>query len=199
MKLLFRSLLIAVPVLFLSCIDRDTITGTGKQEPYRIVGTGGGFQTGAVGNQLPVPLTIRVLDEKEKPIRNVHVEFIAPKGNAGFSDTTAITDVGGYASTKVTLGSKADSVEVHAVLHGVKGSPVIFRLNAVSGGADGISIVYGNWQRQTVARQLVSPLRIHVVDKYGNPVYCRGTEASTLPLRRRILRDTPVRSGFLIP
>lgn len=166
-KLLLLSVVITTSF---SCIDRDTIIGTGKQDPDRIVGAGGSFQTGVVGSQLPLPISVRVLDAKGKPVRGVRVEFIAIQGNAAFKDTVVASDVDGYSKTYVRLGGKADTVQVHAVVPGLKGSPVIFTMYAVNSGANGISIVSGNNQTATVGKQLSAPLKVKVVDQYENPI-----------------------------
>jgi hypothetical protein len=168
--LIINTLPIIFSLCILSCIDRDTITGTGKQEPDRIVGTGGSLQTGGVTSTLQHPLSVQVIDAKTKPVRNIRVEFVAVNGNASFSDTIAVTDADGYATTRVTLGKTAGAIIVNAVLLGVKGSPVLFTLTAVSSGADGIFIVSGDGQNQTVGMQLLNPLVVGVVDKFNNPI-----------------------------
>lgn len=153
-----------------SCINRDTIAGTGKQDPDRMVSAGGGFQSGRVNSQLPLPIIVRVFDVDNRPVRGVRVEFFAPKGNATFSDTISITDGDGYAKTTVKLGQKEDSVIVQAIVPGIKGSPVNFSLYAFNAGAQNILIKSGDNQIGTVGSLLPNPLAIEVKDPFNNPV-----------------------------
>lgn len=170
-KLIIVLVLLPLFALFnISCIDRDTIAGTGKLEPELMLSGGGGFQSGAVNTQLPLPIIVRVFDAKNKPVRGVRVEFFAPNGNATFSDTIVVTDGDGYAKTTVKLGQKEDSVHVQAIVPGIKGSPVIFSLFAFNAGAQNILIKSGNNQTGTVATTLSEPLTVEVKDVYNNPV-----------------------------
>ena len=167
---------LVVPLLFIilfsqpSCIDRDTIAGTGKQDPDRMVSAGGGFQSGTVNTKLPLPIIARVYDANNRPVRGVRVEFYAPNGNVSFSDTVVITDGDGNAKTAVTLGQKEDSIHIQAIVPGIKGSPVVFSFYAFNSGAQKILLKSGNNQVGTVGIQLSTALIIEVRDAYDNPV-----------------------------
>lgn len=152
-----------------SCIDRDTIAGTGKEEPDRMVGTGGDLQSGVVSSMLSTPLSVRILSDKGRPVRNVTVEFLTPLSNVSLSDTLVVTDGDGNASTKATLGSKADSIKVHATVIGIKGSPVIFSLLARSATEAKAEILTGNNQTGPV-KSTLGPLKVKVYDEFNNTV-----------------------------
>jgi hypothetical protein len=157
-------------ILNISCIDRDTIAGTGKEMPYSIMSAGGNLQSGTIRTQLPIPLRVRVLAENGRPVRGVVVEFSNPLGLVSFSDTTAATDGDGYASTTVKLGTVADSIIVNATVFGLKGSPVQFSLLARAASQATAEKYGGDTQTGIVAGPLNSPLRIKVLDAYNNPV-----------------------------
>ncbi len=152
-----------------SCIDRDTIAGTGKEEPYLVINTGGNLQSGAVGITFKTPISVRVLSEKDKPVRNVPVVFLVPSGNAKISDTLVLTDGNGDASTIVTLGTKADSVKILASVLGIKGSPVIFTMIARATSEDRALIHSGDRQQGVIGTQLY-PLQVRVFDEFDNRV-----------------------------
>ncbi len=159
-----------------SCIDRDTIAGTGKEDPDSIISSGGGGQMGVVNTKLINPVKVRILAANGRPVRGIIVEFSVENSNAVFSDTTATTDGNGYAQTFVTLGQKADSVRIYASVLGLKGSPVKFTMFSTTSGPTKIEIISGNNQTGIVGSQFPFPLKIQVWDSYGNivpnvPVY----------------------------
>jgi hypothetical protein len=170
MKKIFNSLFVILLFFQCSCIDRDTIAGTGKETPDSIIGAGGNFQNGIVNNKLSIPLKVRVLAANGRPVRGVIVEFSVDYSNATFSDTNATTDGDGYAQTSVTLGAKADSVRIYANVLGLKGSPVKFSLFASSSSAATIELANGDNQTGEVGSVLPIPLMVKVTDFYHNPV-----------------------------
>ena len=165
-----------------SCIDRDTIAGTGKLDPDKMLSAGGSFQSGIVNTKLPHPIAVRVFDVQDRPVRGVRVEFFAPNGNAFFPYSVGVTDCEGYTETFVTLGQKEDTVYVQAIVPGIKGSPVNFSLYAANAGAKNISIKSGNKQTGVVAEELPSPLVVEVKDPFDNPV--RGTLVYFIPISK---------------
>ncbi len=164
------SVVIFCTLFNISCIDRETIAGTGKEIPDSIIGAGGDFQFGFVNSKLSTPLKVRVLAANGRPVRGIVVEFSVENSNAIFSDTNATTNGDGYAQTIVTLGSKADSVRISASVLGLKGSPIKFSLFAVSSSASIIELVSGNNQVGEVGEILQAPLIVKVTDFYNNPV-----------------------------
>lgn len=168
-----KNIFLLLPLLMItqySCIDRDTIAGTGKELPDAMIGTSGNFQNGTIRAQLPIPLTVRVLAANGRPVRNIVVEFTNPQSRVSFSDTTMKTNGDGYASTIVTLGTVADSIKVYATVIGLKGSPVVFSLLARASSAANAILESGDKQTGRVASPLPSLLKVKVVDGYNNPV-----------------------------
>lgn len=154
----------------ISCIDRDTIAGTGKEDPDAMISAGGGGQSGVVNYLLPVPVKVRILAANGRPVRGVIVEFSVENSNASFSDTTAVSDGNGYAQTSVTLGSKSDSVRIYATVLGLKGSPVKFTMFAASSGAAKVVLNDGNDQKGTVKVTFSKPVQVTVYDAFQNTV-----------------------------
>ena len=177
-KIFFLSTVVILFTAFvISCIDRDTIAGTGKELPYRIINIGGTLQEGQVTAKLPDPLVVRVVAENGRPVRGVFVEFYFEGENASLSDTNKTTDGDGYAQTYVTLGTKADSIYVYADVLGIRGSPVKFSLYAsVSSNTNPkptkpwMKILDGNNQTGTVGNRLSKQLSVKVLDVFDNPV-----------------------------
>jgi hypothetical protein len=162
--------MVFLALISFSCIDRDTIAGTGQEVPDSMIGAGGDLQSGTIRAQLPVPLRVRVLASNGRPVRGVVVEFSNPLGRVSFSDTTARTDGDGYASTIVTLGTTADTIKVQATVYGLKGSPVLFTLVARASSEAGAEKVSGDNQSGIVGGPLGLPLKVRIFDPYGNVV-----------------------------
>lgn len=167
---LFAGILFIVTLMNISCIDRDTIAGTGQEIPDSMIGAGGDLQSGTIRVQLPIPLRVRVLAANGRPVRGVVVEFSNPLGRVSFSDTTKRTEADGYASTFVTLGSVADSIKVYAAVIGIKGSPVVFSLVARASFEAKAEKVSGDLQAGVVAGPLGLPIKVRVLDPYNNVV-----------------------------
>ena len=198
---LFRTVAVfLLAITAFSCIDRDTIAGTGKEDPDSMISAGGGGQTGVVNYMLPIPVKVRILAANGRPVRGTIVEFSVENSNASFSDTTAVSDGNGYAQTTVTLGSKSDSVRIYASVLGLKGSPVKFTMFAASSGAAKVVLNSGNNQKGTVNVPYTDPVSVTVYDAFNNtvagvPVYfttSNGTFAPAIVLTDSIGRAVSV-------
>lgn len=153
-----------------SCIDRDSISGTGKEEPERIYGYGGSEQTGRAGQKLSVPFTARVVSAENKPIRNILVTFSLQNGSGILSDSVQRTDLDGYAKSFLTCGSLVGNYVVQASVPGLKGNPITFTASIGAASIDGVNIYSGDNQSGSVASTLPQFVTAFVGDKYGNPV-----------------------------
>ncbi|WP_397331225.1 N,N-dimethylformamidase beta subunit family domain-containing protein [Nostoc sp. FACHB-280] len=65
----------------------------------------GDNQVGAIGETLPNPLILRVVDAQNNPQAATTVSFSVTKGGGSVSRSSVVTDANGYASTNLTLGS----------------------------------------------------------------------------------------------
>jgi hypothetical protein len=151
-----------------SCIDRETSVGTGKVLPDKILSVSGNNQSGVVGSEAFADLTVRVLDPGNQPIAKVKVEFLVQYGSAFVSDTIATTNFDGIAKTKVTYGLKADTIGIHAILLGVKGSPVLFSLQSYASNVSLLKAISDTVIVGTVASTRLAAVRAS--DIYNNPL-----------------------------
>ena len=78
----------------------------------QLVLASGGGQTGLVGQPLPNPIVVRVLDGNARPVAGATVNFIATDGSA--DPGQASTDTSGLARTTWTLGAAAGPQELRA-------------------------------------------------------------------------------------
>ncbi|MBI3722626.1 hypothetical protein HY251_01525 [bacterium] len=80
--------------------------GSGGSAPVQLslVPTQGDGQTGAVGKPLAQPLVVVARDQFSHAVMGVHVSFQVASGGGALTDTIAVTDSRGQASTLLTLG-----------------------------------------------------------------------------------------------
>ena len=86
--------------------------------PAAIAAVSGAGQSGTIGTMLSLPLVFEVTTVSDAPASGVAVAFTVTTGTATVSPTTAVTDANGTASTQVTLGATAGSVEITATVQG---------------------------------------------------------------------------------
>ena len=108
----------------------DRIRKLTPQMPASMSVTGGNNQTGTAGQQLPIPLTVKVVDSAGNPVAGVTVNFAVTAGGATLSPATAVTGSDGVASTTVILGSTAGTVTVTATVSGL--TAAVFNLTATA-------------------------------------------------------------------
>lgn len=87
--------------------------------PAAIAAVSGSGQSGSVGTTLTAPVVFEVTSSADAPVSGVTVSFAVTGGSATLAPTTAVTDADGAASTRVTLGSTAGSVEITATVQGL--------------------------------------------------------------------------------
>jgi len=95
----------------------ESSTGT-RAAPATLSVVGGDLQTGLVGVQLGVPLSVVVSNSGGAPVANVTVYFQVTEGAGSVSPATATTNENGVAQTTLTLGSQAGDVKVTATVEG---------------------------------------------------------------------------------
>lgn len=97
----------------------------------------GDQQFADVGQALPEPLSVVVLNLEGDPVAGVEVEWFVMNGGGNVSAETSVTDENGMASVTFTLGSLVGQQRVQAVNSRLSGSPVTFTGNARAGGGGG--------------------------------------------------------------
>ena len=140
------------------------------QPATQLVALRGDSQTGIVGAQLPISMTVQALAANGHFVSGATVNFAAANGLGAVAQTSVVTDIGGLASTKVTLGQTVGSYTFTATLAGVSSATTRVTAIATSGPAAALGIVGGDNQADTVAATLAAPLSVKVTDAFGNPL-----------------------------
>ena len=112
-------------MIIASCGNENT---TGPIIATLVLASGSG-QTAPAGSTLPLPLTVRAVDQANQPIPNVTVIWEVTAGGGSVSPAQSITGSDGLASTTLRLGSAAGSNTVSATFSG--GQPVVFSATAI--------------------------------------------------------------------
>lgn len=140
------------------------------QPAAQLVAVRGDNQSGIVGGQLPVSMTVQALAANGHFVSGATVNFAAVNGLGSVAQSSVATDIGGLASTKLTLGQSIGTYTFTATLAGVPTATTRVTVTATSGPAAALGIVGGNSQTDTVAATLAAPLSVKVTDSFGNPV-----------------------------
>lgn len=139
----------------------------------KLIYVSGDRQSGFVGEVLRNPLTVKTTDKYGNAVGGVQVRFSILSGDAKIQNQSAVTvttDAAGLASVYVTFGQYAGTVRVEASSPYLEGSPIQFTVFANSIGAVNIEKYSGDNQKGRLGQVLVDPLRVIVLDQYGNPV-----------------------------
>src|SRR4030067_716687 len=139
-------------------------------------------QIGEVGTVLPTPIRVQIVDQYKNGVPNYDVLFHGNdvSGNVGSIDgavveKTAKTGETGYARVSWTLGPMPGSQKNELVASArrntahLAGSPYPFKASSQIGPPDSLYIVSGDNQTGSLGNPLEEPLRVKVVDAFGNP------------------------------
>lgn len=129
----------------------------------------GDAQTGVVATAVIDSLRVLV-QEDGVPQSGVTVTWTAQGAGAAVSPATSITDAGGLAATRLTLGTAAVAQTARATLAGATGSPVTFNATATAGPATSFTATAGNGQTTTASTAFATPLSVKVADQHGNGI-----------------------------
>jgi hypothetical protein len=127
----------------------------------------GNNQSGAPGQQLASPFTVKVTDSTGNPVSGAVVTFVVTAGGGTLSTASVTTGALGTASSTLTLGATAG---VNTVTATSAGSSITFTATGSTGTAKTITLVSGNSQSGTVGQALSSPFVVKVTDASSNPV-----------------------------
>lgn len=130
----------------------------------------GDKQSGTVGSQLPVSMTVQAFAANGHFVSGATVNFAAVNGLGAVSQSSAATDLGGLATTTLTLGQTIGTYTFTATVAGVPSATTRVSASATSAAATALGIVGGSAQVDTVAATLTLPLRVKVTDAFGNAV-----------------------------
>jgi outer membrane autotransporter protein/uncharacterized repeat protein (TIGR01451 family) len=142
----------------------------GSVDQAQMVIVSGDNQGGAPGSTLPVPLRVRLLSPTGAPVSGQRLEFLIGLGTASLSNTSAVTDSQGEASTQLVLGSTPGPVGVYVVPDDSNGPSVWFTENITGlASASTLSIVSGDGQ-SLVPNVASSPLVVALKDASNAPI-----------------------------
>lgn len=138
----------------------------------------GNNQTGTVGAAI-APIVVFVSDAVDNPKQGVPVTFAVASGGGSLSTTTVISNSEGLASVTWTLGTTAGAQAVVATSPGLPA--VNFTAVAEADDPASIAIVSGNNQVASPGVTLPQPLRVRILDEFGNGVPGVAITFSTSP------------------
>ncbi|NOY79201.1 MAG: T9SS type A sorting domain-containing protein [Calditrichaeota bacterium] len=137
----------------------------------KILYVSGNNQTGTVGQELSNVLKVKVVDNINEPVANVHVSFVVTDGNGTVVEQQPIsTDTSGFASVHFILGTHAGTNTIEAQASGLANSPIIFTETGLPDVAKTLTKTSGDQQSGIVSQLLKDPLVVTVTDQYGNAV-----------------------------
>lgn len=129
-------------------------------------GAGDG-QSGTVGLDLAIPITVTVLSGSS-PMAGATVTFTVTAGGGSATPATVLTTPAGIATTTWRMGPTTGPQTLSATVVGVP--PTTFTATAVAGPAASVVPVSGSNQTETIGKPLPQPLVARVNDAFGNPV-----------------------------
>ena len=143
---------------------------TVSQEPASVEAASGDTQVGTVAQPLESDLVVRVIDALGSPVAGVAVAFSVVLGEGSIEPEEGITDGDGEASTSWVLGEISGEQEV--LVEVVGPSEIATRL-AATGFADDpvqVELLDGDEQFELVETALPAPIRVRLLDQFGNGV-----------------------------
>lgn len=165
-----RPLILPLGLVLLACSSDLTLPddGGGTDGPDAITVQDGDGQDGTVGETLATALVVRVTSDGE-PAAGQGVVFEADDGSGELAPDTTVTDGGGEATARWTLGSTPGQQSASARLI-AGGRLVRFTADAAVGPAALLGLVSGDDQQGEAFEPLPNPLVVEVTDRFGNPV-----------------------------
>ncbi len=167
----------AVLMLAIACASPDAtspIEADLAAGPIALAVVSGNGQTGVVGTELPLPLVVKVTDNKGKGVEGLTVNFRVIGGGGSVWAGAATTDASGNAQDYWTLGTSitaVQQVEVRTVAgSGVKSVHGVFTANAIAGSPASLTLFDGDGQSGIVGGTLGVAPSVRAADDFGNPV-----------------------------
>ena len=132
----------------------------------------GDNQTGTVGEELPSPIVVQVLTQRQLPAVGRRVAFEFTSGAGEVTPDTGVTNEKGEALARWVLGTAPGSHTVRARMADVAGESDMeeFKAEAKPGAPDTLSAVSDQSQTGRRGQQVDAPPVVRVADRFGNPV-----------------------------
>ncbi len=137
--------------------------------------SGDNQQGGVVGNFLPQPFIMSVLDSTDTTVPGQKVKFEVTAGGGTLEGEVlaneVATDTSGRASIRYKLGTQPVENRISAsITPALPGSPRVFRAVAKASAADSLIKVSGDSSKGVVGNPMPSPFVVKVGDRFGNGV-----------------------------
>ncbi len=135
------------------------------RDPARLELVGTAKREAVAGRMLAQPIVVRVTDSLNNPVPDVRLA-IAPESGA-VAESTTVTDAGGRANVRWTLGRATG--EQHLTVVAPRLKPVKVTSVARPGTAANLALD-GAPTTAPAGKRLAKPIRVLVTDVYGNPI-----------------------------
>ncbi|HET7111428.1 MAG TPA: hypothetical protein VFI41_11160 [Gemmatimonadales bacterium] len=146
--------------------------------------------TGTVGTRVDSVPVVRLVTLDGRPAPGREIRFLV-SGGGSTAITSQRTDTAGVASPGAwTLGTTVRPQTLTARSAGV--ADLVFSVAVKAGSPAGIEIVEGDTQTAAAGATVPVPLRVHLADRYGNPVPNESVTFSVILGNGTILGDHPV-------
>jgi hypothetical protein len=132
-----------------------------------VVNTGSSGQTGTVGQQLAVPVSVHVTDQNGTAVVNSSVAWTLAASSGSVDSATTMTNANGDATVLWTLGTVAGGDTLTATIS--SGTAVIITATANAGSMANL-ISVGSATQAVTAGTSTSPLVVKATDQFGNAV-----------------------------
>ena len=145
---------------------------SGSAVPAKLDVVAGGDQRDTVGQELPQPLVVRVLDARGRPVRDAIVNFRVISGGGSVFAGAALTNADGEARERWTLGTVArDTQRVEARVLDAAGQALVSGAFAAVGVADAPANIAPVGPAALAASPGAAvPVAVRVEDRFGNRV-----------------------------
>ncbi len=171
----FRILPLLVAAAFaVTACDEDP-NDPGPDYPPQGALVSGDLQNDTVGDELPLPLVVRVTDQDGRPLSGQNVTFTVTAGGGSVFAATSQTNAAGEASNRWTLGTVAgDTQRVEArIVDPESGQPVVLATFRAVGRPDAPATLTARppaARTGTAGQVLADSLEAVVRDQYGNGI-----------------------------
>ena len=168
-----RAIALAAALLVAAACGGDLTLPDPTGAGFTLAKVGGDGQTGTVGEELPLPVVVRVLSGTGKPVVGQNVLFSLPEGETGkVTPAAAQTNADGEATARWELGTVPGEHALEARLPsvGTEAEREVFAASAKAASPDTVRAVSALFQPGRRGQTLEAPLVVALVDRFGNPV-----------------------------
>lgn len=123
---------------------------------------------GPAGKALDNPISVRILNERGRPVARTEVRWNVLAGSGDVEPDVSVSDESGVAWTNWILGPVLGEQQISATVAGL--DPVVISATAVAGAPFRATIKGGNAQMGVVGDVLSQTVVIEIVDESGFPV-----------------------------